>query len=221
MNTKLPVSILVTYNNMELEGIDTFIGGLKTNYSVVKAKPKWLPKACEGGEVWLDIIADINLIDTLKNYITNKPIDLLFDALLLRPLLNYLKNLATANENTYQLRVLYLKLQYNDIDIKIGGLNRNRLPIIHAVFKSLIEKLEYFERETEIEISEVQTPMLYLEHTDYGNPYVLDTLVDFDDVSIDKYLNMWRIIYGGGVENRIYDFKNNTFYQDNVKKKTQ
>lgn len=218
MVDKLRISIQVTYNDRECDGIDVFINDLKKDYLIVQGKQKWLPSASDGGEVWLDIIADANILESLKNYIYNKPFEFVLECLFLKPLIKYLKKLAAKNEGFFGLRVKYIKLQYNDINIVIGALNSNIIPIIHAIMKSLVERIDFFRRECGANISEIQTPIDYNEHIDRGNPYQLNTLNDLEDNSIDKYLNLWRIIYGGGVKKLIYDFKNNVFYDDGVKR---
>ncbi len=208
------IFIEVTYNDRELDYIDEFIQDLRQEYQIVQQRPKWLAAASDGGETWIDIILNFEAF----KYLQNLAIDgILWDGIkivgikyCLTPLKLALEKLSQRNENAFGLRVIRLKLQFDDITIILGGLNQNFTSIISSTFQILSTKTTHFEENLGI-INQIELPITFNESIDAKgySPYLLETRPE--EFSIEYYSNLWKIIYNNGGGCTIYEFKSNSF----------
>ncbi len=123
----------------------------------------------------------------------------------LAPLLSALEKLNNRNQEYYGgLRILRLKLQFDDCEIRIGGLNRNFTSVISTVFNEVSKLKPRFEQEIGQEVIKIELPVYYSEDKEQGD-FFLD--VHNETYTIETFKNMWRIIFSTEYPVMIYNFE--------------
>jgi len=202
--------VSIEYNDREFDGIDEFKSNLTENYHN-QIRPKWIPACSEGAEFWITIFVNTGIADFLKGAIVG---GLAWDLIkvgskkyFFSPLYKALEKLNVNNtQNWGGLKILRYKLQFDDCEIQVGGVNKNFTSIFSTIFQEVAKLKPEFEREIGQEIIKIELPIEYLEHLDNINQrFTID--VDNEDQSIKAFKNLWRITYSTNFPKMIYSFK--------------
>lgn len=208
--------VSVEYNNREIEGIEEFKNKLNEEY-LCQIRSKWIPACSEGAEFWMTIFVNSGIVDFLKAAIAG---GIAWDIIksggkkyIFKPLFEALEKLNQDNQQKWRgLKILKLKLQFDDCEIYIGGLNQNFTTIISTIFSEISKKKPFFEREVGQDVIRIELPIEHLEHLSDNEhkQYVIDTFNK--DYSIDTFKNLWKITYSTDFPILIYDFKKNKLF---------
>lgn len=204
--------VVIEYNDREFIGIDEFKNELngKINYML---SPKWIPACSEGAEIWIDIFINSNVVDFLRDTLVS---GFIYDVIkktgkkyLFTPLFTALENLNTKNEELYNgLKVLKLKLKFDDCDVYIGGLSKGYRVIIPKIFEDFFRLKPYFERFMNgLKAVKIELPIKINdnEREGMGDRYFIDYYPD--EISLDYYRKFWLITYETNFPILLYDFK--------------
>ena len=207
------IFIFFEYNGREISGIEPFKRELKKNY-LTQGKDYSLPAYSEGGETWFTVFINSEFFEFAKTVaVGGFAWDLLklgTRQFFLQPFFAALENLRKANEKTYGFRILKMRLQFDDIEIIMGGLQPPRLAAVALVFNELVKRKNRIEEEIGTSIDKIETPIFHnplIDKKGYS-PYGLETSPD----NLDCYLEIWKIWYMGGHRDcTIYDLKKEEF----------
>jgi len=188
---------------------ENFLRDLESNYHLVQVRPRWLPAASEGGETWFSIFVNSPITEFLAEKVAWDLIEYGTKKLFLKPLFNALDKLAPEpSKAVVGLRLLKLKIQFDDTTIFIGGINGNFYSIVATVFQKLSILMEKFKNEGGLRVTKIELPIEYRESSD--NKYQIDTFHDRIDTKF--YLGLWKITYMDGGLTKIYDFKSDQMF---------
>jgi len=209
--------VSVEYNDREIDGIEEFKRTLNEEY-LCQIRPKWIPACSAGAEFWMTIFVNSGVVDFLNAAIAG---GIAWDLIksggkkyVFKPLFQALERLNQENlQNWSGLKVLKLKLQFDDCEIYIGGLNQNFTSVVSSLFNEISKKKPFFEREVGgLEVIRIELPIIHREHLsdDDHKQYVIDTFND--DYSIESFKKLWKITYVTDFPILIYDFKKDKLF---------
>jgi hypothetical protein len=199
------------YNGREIDGIEEFKNELKENYHLVQGRSRHISAASQGGEFWLTVFINSPIGEFLIQNITWDIFKYGVKKMFLRPLIDSLKNLEKANKKRFGLRIIKLKLQFDDTSIYIGGVNGNFTSIIGTVFQKLFKLMNRFKSEVDLPLTSIELPLHFDSRIDKPgySKYIIDTFHDSRDS--EYYIRQWKLTYYNGLDCKIYDFKDDKF----------
>jgi hypothetical protein len=201
------------YNGREIDGIEDFKNEL-CKYYLVQGKSRYLPACSEGGETWITIFINSSFFQFAKDVIIY---GLAWDLLkkgsinyFFKPLFSALNNLEIANQKSYKLRIQSLKFQFDDIDIIFGGIEPHRIEVVSKIFNEISKRKERIEQKIKLPISKIETPIFHNPKFDKKgySPYILNTS---KGLSLESYLDLWKIWFMQNRECQIYKLNDETF----------
>ncbi|MEZ4973840.1 MAG: hypothetical protein R2820_11060 [Cyclobacteriaceae bacterium] len=185
-----------------------FLADLESDYHLVQVRYRRLAAASEGGETWINLIINAPIVKFIALNVAWDLIEYGGKKLFLKPLLNALNRLAPQpNLPVKGLRLLKLKIQFDDTIIFIGGINGNFYSIIGSVFQKLSILMERFKDEGKLPITMIELPVERNES--YDDKYPID--IFHDRVDTGFYLQQWKITYLDGALKKIYSFRTDDF----------
>lgn len=201
------------YNGREIDGVDEFKKDLQDSYHLVQGRSRHVPAASEGGEFWLTVFINSPIGEFLLQNLTWDLFKYGVKKMFLRPLLDSLENLAKANEKSFGLRIIKLKLQFDDTYIYVGGINKNFTSIIGAIFQKLFKKINEFKSESGLPLTSIELPLYFDSRIDKPgySKYKIDTFHDSGDA--EYYIKQWKLIYFNGLDCKVYDFKDDIYLE--------
>lgn len=200
------------YNGREITGIDEFKSELEKSYHC-QGRDNTLPAYSEGGETWFTLFINSPFFDFTKDLIVSGMAwDLLKSgtkSYVLKPFVKALENLETANENSFKLRIVKMKLQFDDITVVFGGLQPKKAHVIGLVFDAIIKHQNVIKSHTQTEISTIETPLFYNPSVDKKgySPYSLET----HPANLEDYLREWKVYSMHDRYCTIYNLKEKSF----------
>lgn len=202
--------ISIEYNDREFEGIEEFKSTLNENY-LCQIRPKWIPACSEGAEFWMTIFINSGIGQFLTAAVAG---GIAWDLIkfsgkkyIFTPLFNALEELNKDNQKLYGgLRVLKLKLQFDDCEILVGGLNKNFISVISTIFREVAKKKPEFERKIGQGVIKIELPIEFLEQYENDNEKFSIDIYN-EDYSLKAFKNLWKVTFTTDWPILIYSFK--------------
>lgn len=204
----------IEYNGREFKNISDFKSSLDEDYHY-QIRSKWIPAAAEGGELWMTIFINSDMGDFIKGAIAG---GLLWDLIkvsgkkyIFKPLFDVLEKLNSDNSVFGGLKVRRFKLQFDNCQIIIGGLNSNFTSVISFVFNEVSKMKPKFERDNKQEVIKIELPIAYYSQIDKKgySPYELD--VFNDDYTLETFKKLWKITHSTNDPVLIYNFETDKY----------
>lgn len=121
------VFIKVFFNRRETFGVKEFKEALVKDNYLCQIKPKYIPAASEGGEIWFELFMNVsfwilgNLAwDCLKSFFCN------------------IIKLEKVNETSFGLKIHIMKFHFDDIDIVVGAFKPSNISILNNIVYNLL-----------------------------------------------------------------------------------
>jgi hypothetical protein len=208
--------ISIEYNNREFDGIEEFKSSLAENYHH-QIRPKWIPACSEGAEFWMTVFVNTGIADFIKGAIAG---GLVWDLIkfggkeyVFSPLYKSLEKLNKDNSKNWGgLKVLKYKLQFDDCELHVGGVNKNFTSIFSTVFNEIAKRKPEFEKEIGQEVIKIELPIEFMEHFENVNErFSLD--IYNEDYSIKAFKNIWRVTFSTEFPIMIYSFSEKKLFE--------
>lgn len=204
------VLIRITHNyKPSYSGLDEFKKELKNEY-LLQSRPKWIPSFSEGHEFWLDVFINSPAFDFIKSVVvgglTWDLIKLGIKKISLKPLIQSIEKLLIKNETSICFENLIF--EFDDITIKIIGINNNFLSNLSRVFNSLYKEIPYLQSQGLTDISRIVLPIYKFE----GNNEIKFSYGQIDDFYNETDYN-WEIFSGFGCQKFIYNLKDKSILE--------
>ena len=189
--------ISIDYNARQLDGIKEFEGEIQQEY-LSQIRPIWIPACSNGAEFWITIFINSEITDFLKSAVIG---GLTWDFIkvkgkkyILSPLYKALEKLNEENEKRWGgLKVLQYKLQFDDCEILVGGLNSNFTSIFTTVFNEVAKRKPEFENEVGQKVITIELPIHFIEHLELNQQFSIDS--ENENVNIDAFKKLWRVTF--------------------------
>lgn len=202
--------VSIEYNNREVDGIDEFKEQLD-NVCLNQVRPKWIPSCSTGGELWMTIHINSEIVAFLAGAIAS---GLVWDIIkvgskkyVFKPIFEALENLRKSNVEKYKgIEFLTFDLQFDDCMIHIGGLKNSFSSVIPLTFMEIAKLKPQFESKIGQEIIKIELPIDYVEHFDNYYERFASYVIDYDKPS-ESIKSMWRITFSTDFPVLIYNFK--------------
>jgi len=208
--------ISIEYNNREFEGIEEFKSSLVENYHH-QIRPKWISACSEGAEFWMTIFVNTGIADFIKGAIAG---GLAWDVIkiggkkyIFSPIYNALEKLNKDNSKNWGgLKILKYKLQFDDCEIHVGGVNKNFTSIFSTLFNEIAQRKPEFEKEIGQKVIKIELPIEFIEHLENVNKqFSLDS--HNKDYSIKVFKNLWKVTFSTEFPIMIYSFKDKKLFE--------
>ena len=213
------IFLSIEYNRRQLDGIEEFKSSLDDNY-LYQIRPKWIPACSEGAELWITVFINSGIGDFLKAAILGGAvwdiIKISGKKYIFNPLFNSLEKLNKENMASFGgLKVLKFKLQFDDCEILIGGLNSNFTSIISTVVNEVSKKKPEFEREVRQKVIKIELPIDFIEHL--KSPNERFSMNEYNDnYSLKVFKKLWKVTFSTEFPVMIYSFKEKKLYEPKV-----
>ena len=202
--------VSIEYNEREVDGIDVFKDELD-KACLNQVRPKWIPACSIGGEMWMTIYINSEIVAFLAGAIAS---GLVWDIIkvgskkyVFKPIFEALENLRKSNVEKYKgFEFLTFDLQFDDCVISIGGLKNNFSSVIPLTFMEIAKLKPQFESKIGQEIIKIELPIDYIDHFDDYNDRFIRSEINYEDIT-DSIQSMWKITFITNWPVLIYNFK--------------
>jgi len=198
------------YNEREFEGINEFKAELDKHYNY-QAKAKYIPSYAEGAEMWMDLFINTDILSWINAFLAGKLswelIKVGGKQYIIQPLINALVSLEAKNAQPhFGLRILRLKVHFDDCQIIIGGLNKNFTSILSSIFQEVAKRKTQFENDNKLSLTKIELPVSFNPKIDKigYSPYTIETF--HETYKIENFIKMWKLHFMDSFECKIYDF---------------
>ena len=183
------------------KGLDDLVLQLQSNFTIQK-RPVWIPAASEGEEIWLQLFINSKamefLIAAIGGGILHDVIKVATREYVIKPLLEQFEHLGKINAHRPRIRAF--KFEFDDITIKIYGLNRNHFAIVNLIFQNLFKIIPELNKRLD-NISAINLPVFESEID--GRPkFQFDPFNEATDFA--SFLNIWHIVSSYGCNQHLY-----------------
>ena len=202
--------ISIEYNVREFDGIEEFKSSLAENYHN-HIRPKYIPACSEGAEFWMTVFVNTGIADFIKGAVAG---GLAWDLIkvggkkyIFSPLYKALEKLNKDNSKKWGgLKVLKYKLQFDDCEIHIGGVNQNFTSIFSTVFNEVSKRKPEFEKEIGQDVIKIELPIEFMEQYERINEQFSIDIYN-EDYSIKAFKNLWKVTFSTDWPILIYSFE--------------
>lgn len=217
MNIENDLFFTFKYNEREITGIEEFKTELENQYNF-QGKGVYIAAASEGTEMFFDFFINSDVTEFAKSIVVS---GLLWDLIkvgtkkyVFEPFFKALEKLNANNKNTFgNIKIVCLKMHFDDCEIIIGGLTYQFTAILSSIFQEILKKKNKFEEDADLPLSKIELPIFYKENVDKKgcSPYILDTHIQAQDYRIEYFKKLWKLSYMNNFEVKIYDFDKNQY----------
>lgn len=177
-------------------GFDEFISQLETVGSVHK-KTRWFPACCTGEEMGLVIKLGVFLGSSMLSGFAYD-----FLKVLGKKFVGWLHALFDANGGEVFEGLVYLEIEYDDIAIRFERIGKSHLSGLGIFFIDLQKSLIYLDSKGIDNVIKISLPV-------YGETLniISEKGICYNDIDFwgVDYFRLWRVVYGYGVSECIYD----------------
>lgn len=206
------VLVRITHNcDPRYIGLNEFKEEIKKDYPV-QDRPKWIPSYSEGNEFWLDVFINSPAFEFVKNIVIGglawDLIKLGAKKINLKPLLQSIEKLLDQNIGTISFENVLL--EFDDITIKIIGVNECFISNLSRIFDALYKEIPYLQSKGLKNISRIVIPVTKSEeNNEVRYSYGLDDL----STNEQDFLTNWEIFAGFGCQRFIYNLKDRSIIE--------
>ncbi len=187
-------SLEIEYNYYAKDSIDDLLSDIQADYNSVKAIERPTPTAGEEDLVlWFKLIIESPLIQ----YVVGEVKDELIKYLLLILLNPIIKAIKKSEKKKQILNIGFLEFQFDDVIVKIGGLNLSKFYIVSLVFSEIVNNINLMKDKCNDRIVKIETPIIRDPYSyTYSSSickYRLYTNEPFYIPPLESYLSIWKI----------------------------
>jgi hypothetical protein len=190
----------------EIDGLEEFVADLKKDY-IVHARPNGGPQAGGLWDVFVEFYANISLGDFILGAIAG---GLVWDGVkigtrkfLFKPIIEAFKKLEEKNE--YLDYTPILRMNFDDVQLKFYGVDRNFFVGMSQVFNVLLKHYEKISNLCEHDLYEIHIPALLDKEDKEREVYIVSPYMEQENPDFTKF---WGMSYMFDHHRDVLDVKN-------------